>query len=138
MKALINYKLLISINLFIVVSLVYDNVYSQDNNLQLLQIGDKDIYVEIADTEEKIKHGLTYRRNLPENQGILFVMPSEETFFLWTDHVYIPLNVGFFNAERELLEVQEMQPDSPLVDTLRRRRYMSHYPCQYVLEVNQG
>ena len=137
MRVLINHKLFISINFFIVISLVYNNVYSEYDNLQLLQIGDRQIYVEIADTEEKIKHGLIYRQNLPENQGMLFVTSSEGIFYLWMNNVYIPLSVGFFNTERELLQVQEMQPDIPLIITSRRRLYQSPFPCKYALEMNK-
>ena len=137
MKSLINYKALILASAFIVINLVYDNAVSQDDTLQSLQIGDKIIQVEVPGTEEKVKHGLMYREDLPENQGMLFVFPSEEFLYFWMKDTYIPLSIGFFNAERELLEVQEMYPDNALVVTPKRRIYASSHPCKYALEMNR-
>ena len=139
MKILVNYNLLSLVSLF-VISLSYSDVYSEDNILHPLRVGDRIIQVEVADTVERARRGLTGRENLSEDQGMLFVVPGpeEKTYFLWMEDVYIPLSVGFFNVERELLEVQEMYPDSRLVVTPNRRMHISSRPCKYALEVNAG
>ena len=153
------------VSVFIVINLVYDEVYSQsDADLHLLQIGDRIIEVEFANNGTTVRRGLTGREDLPKDQGMLLMTPSEEFLFLEMEDTYIPLSVGFFNAERQLLEVQEMYPDilvvtpirrldisNPLIEgssevqeryslvvTPRRRLYVSGHPCQYALEMNQG
>ena len=123
MKNLIT-KRSILISIFIFTNLVYKNVYSQDNTLQLLQIGDRIIQVEFANNGTKVRRGLTGREDLPENQGMLLMTPSEGFLFFGMRNTYIPLSVGFFNAERQLLEVQEMYPDILVVYSRKKTGYI--------------
>ena len=121
-----------------IINLGYDRAYSQDTlSLQRLKIGHKVIQAEIADTEEKRKRGLMYRKSLPKDQGMLFVFPSSEPLSFWMKNTYIPLSIGFFNSKKELLEVQEMQPESILLKE-PRRTYKSRLPAKYALEMNKG
>ena len=139
MTSLINCKLLILISIFIIINSVYDSANSESNALQPIQIGHKIIQVEIADTKEKRKHGLMHREYLPEDQGMLFVYPSEKILLFWMKDTYIPLSIGFFNVEGELLEIQEMRPDNGVltVDS-ERKMHTSSQPCKYALEMNEG
>ena len=105
-------------------------------NLQLLQLGHKIIQVEIADTLNARNRGLMHRKSLPKNQGMLFVFPTEEHLSFWMKNTHIPLSIGFFNSKKELLEVQEMKPESVLV--LDLVTYKSSRPAQYALEMNKG
>ena len=123
---------------FFIISLDYDNTYAKDVvSLQKLQIGDKVIQVEVADTNEKRARGLMYRQSLPKDQGMLFVFPNTQPLSFWMKNTYIPLSIGFFNSERQLLEVQEMQPESILLKE-PTKTYKSRLPARYALEMNKG
>lgn len=104
--------------------------------LQLLQIGDQIITVEVADTIESRRQGLMYRRSLPENQGMLFVFPTQRPLSFWMKNTWIPLSIGFFDSQRKLLNILDMQPESLLVKN--PKSYASHGPAQYALEMNKG
>lgn len=104
--------------------------------LQLLQIGDQIITVEVADTIESRRQGLMYRRSLPENQGMLFVFPTQRPLSFWMKNTWIPLSIGFFDSQRKLLNILDMQPESLLVKN--PKSYVSHGPAQYALEMNKG
>ncbi len=121
-----------------IINLDYDRAYSQDTpSLKRLKVGHKIIQAEIADTTEKRTRGLMYRKSLPNDQGMLFVFPSSQPLSFWMKNTYIPLSIGFFNSKKELLEVQEMQPESILLKE-PRRTYKSHLPAKYALEMNKG
>ena len=137
MKAPINYKLLILISILVVINLVYNNANSEDDTLQPIQLGQKIIQVEIADTQRKRNRGLMYRKSLPDDQGMLFVFPSSQILSFWMKNTYIPLSIGFFNSKRQLLEVQEMQPESVLLKE-PSKTYKSRLPAKYALEMNKG
>ena len=122
---------------FFVIILGHNKAYTNDTALQRLQIGHKIIQVEVADTKKKRTRGLMYRKSLPKDQGMLFVFPSSERLSFWMKNTYIPLSIGFFNTKRELLEVQEMQPESVLL-VEPRKTYRSRLPAKYALEMNKG
>ena len=121
-----------------IINLDYHRAYSQDAlSLQRVQVGHKTIQVEVADTAETRARGLMYRKSLPKDQGMLFVFPSSEPLSFWMKNTYIPLSIGFFNSKKELLQVQEMQPESILLKE-PRRTYKSRLPAKYALEMNKG
>ena len=138
MKDFKDYRLLKLIGVLIFIHLGHDKAYTQDTSfLQKIQIGHKIIQVEVADTAEKRTRGLMYRRSLPKDQGMLFVFPSLQPLSFWMKNTYIPLSIGFFNTKKELLEVQEMQPESVLLKK-PRKTYRSRLPAKYALEMNKG
>ena len=123
---------------FFIISLGYNKAYTQHAPpLQKIQIGHKVIQVEVADTTEKRTRGLMYRRSLPKDQGMLFVFPSTQPLSFWMKKTYIPLSIGFFNTKKELLEVQQMQPESVLLKK-PKKTYKSRLPAKYALEMNKG
>lgn len=95
------------------------------------------LVVEVADTDEKRRNGLMHRKGLASNAGMIFVYDKEKTQSFWMKNTYIDLDLGFFNKDRVLVDVQQMdglssssQEDIP--------RVSSRFPAQFALEVNQG
>ena len=131
-------KFVLLLFFFTISSLGYNRTHTQGTlPLQSLQIGHKVIQVEIADTKEKRTRGLMYRKSLPKDQGMLFVFPSSQILSFWMKNTYIPLSIGFFNSKRQLLEVQDMEPESILLKK-PRETYKSRLPAKYALEMNKG
>lgn len=98
----------------------------------------KKMTVEIAQTPEEKAKGLMYRTSLPKNSGMLFVFPVEQTLSFWMKNTYLPLTIGFFDAQKKLLETQDMHPPlGPAADD-QLKHYASAAPALYALEVEQG
>ena len=102
-----------------------------------LSIGNQTLVVEVADTDEKRRNGLMHRKGLASNAGMIFVYDKEKTQNFWMKNTYIDLDLGFFNKDRVLVDIQQMdglssssQEDIP--------RVSSRFPAQFALEVNQG
>lgn len=91
------------------------------------------VRVEIADTDAERARGLMDRTALPEDQGMLFVYPTERTLSFWMKDTLIPLSIAYIDAEGRIVDIQDMEPldDEP-------PHYVSAEPAQYALEVNQG
>lgn len=101
----------------------------------ILRIGSAQLYVEIASTTDTRNLGLMHRESLPENHGMLFVYDAPETLSFWMKNTRIPLTIGFFNAEKILLQTEDMDP--PKSSQLPLRVYKSSKPALYALEVPQ-
>ncbi|MEZ0391742.1 MAG: DUF192 domain-containing protein [Pseudobdellovibrionaceae bacterium] len=102
-----------------------------------IKIGSQSLLVEIADTPEKSARGLMFRQQLAEGTGMLFVFPNEETRSFWMKNTFIPLSIGYFNAKKELIDVQDMAPVTSEMQ-LDLPTYVSKGPAKYALEVPKG
>ena len=100
---------------------------SKDNNETLAVID-----IEIADTDQKTMQGLMYRSSMPQNAGMLFLMPREEVQGFWMRNTYIPLDMIFVNSHKEIVTIH------PNTTPMLESSYISTAPALYVVEVNGG
>lgn len=100
-----------------------------------IQLGNQILQVEIADTPSTRSKGLMERDELPEQSGMLFVYPKEELLSFWMKNTRIPLSIGFFDKERRLLQVIDMDISKEKEPSVI---YSSYRPAKYALEVQRG
>lgn len=91
------------------------------------------IEVEVAETEVQHQHGLMFRKELAPDHGMIFIFKNEETRNFWMKNTFVDLSIGFFNKNKELIDIQEMQSVKTLVE--QPKTYQSKGPAQYVLEM---
>src|SRR5438132_8149993 len=99
-----------------------------------IQLGPEVLSVELADTHETRAKGLMGRKNLNDNEGMLFVFPKKEILSFWMKNTLIPLSIGFFDEEQNLIEILDME----VPNSRHPKTYKSHYPSLYALEVPRG
>jgi uncharacterized protein len=88
--------------------------------------------VEVARTDEQRQQGLMFRERLGDDEGMLFVFPTERYNSFWMHNTLIPLDMYFIDSEWNVVGVVEQA--TPLTDDPRQVPKMS----QYVLEVRGG
>lgn len=101
-----------------------------------MSVGSVVLTVEIADTPERQSRGLMYRTKLADGEGMLFMFDEERTQSFWMKNTYVPLDIGFFDRNRKLVDIQRMKPVKSAVEI--PESYRSESPAQYALEVPQG
>lgn len=95
-------------------------------------------YVEVADTEQLRRRGLSGREYLSSNKGMLFVMPKASKMEMWMKDCLIALDVLFFDRDKRLINFHTMAvPLSEQTDA-ELPRYESDKPAKYALEVSAG
>jgi uncharacterized membrane protein (UPF0127 family) len=90
------------------------------------------LHAEIANHPAARARGLMHRAKLAEDRGMLFVWPTAQQLTFWMKDTEIDLDVGFFDAQRRLLNVATMEAH----DSATRHR--SEGPARYALETNAG
>jgi len=87
-------------------------------------------HVELATTPQSQAQGLMYRRQLPANQGMLFVHDSAVGCF-WMRNTLIPLSIAFIDAQGIIGQINHMQP-------LSEAPHCPQLVAPYALEMNSG
>ncbi len=98
-----------------------------------LQIGEKEIYAEVAiSIEDRIK-GLSGRADLSENQGMLFVYDKPDIYSFWMKDMNFPIDIIWIDQDYKIVDIAEnISPDS------FPQTFQPLKPAQYILEVNAG
>ncbi len=113
-------------------------------NISHVKIGDTIVKVELADTVAKRTKGLMFRKSLGENEGMLFIFPSEGKHAFWMANTYIPLDIIWIGSDMKIVHIEEnVQPctvEGSAMDKLRDmcRTYGPEEDAKYVLEVGAG
>ncbi len=94
--------------------------------------GDVEVKVEVVATEAKIQKGLMFRRHMPLDAGMLFLMGTEREWPFWMRNTLIPLDMLFIGSDMKVAGIVENA--EPLTESLRT----VGKPSLYVLEVNGG
>lgn len=100
-----------------------------------VEIAGQRFNVEVADTSAARARGLMYRKQLPADNGMLFVYRDAAPRYFWMENTLIPLDILFFDARRRLINISV---DTPPCKRTRCPTYASAKPAQYVLELNAG
>jgi uncharacterized membrane protein (UPF0127 family) len=89
--------------------------------------------LEIAETQSELSQGLMGRRDLCQECGMLFIMPTEARHGFWMKDTYISLDMIFINSDWEVVTIhRRTQPRQ------KSPSYTATQPAKYVLEVNAG
>jgi len=86
----------------------------------------------VAATPETRRCGLSGRDTLPENEGVLFVLPLPRPFFFWMKDTRLPLSIAFIDDGGRILSIARM---TPMDD---EKVYQSPGPVRFAVEMNQG
>ncbi len=97
-----------------------------------LWLGKEEVDAEIALTSQEVATGMMFRKEMGENDGMLFVfgVPMRASFYM--RNTYLPLSCAYIDPEGVVQEVHDMKPldDTPILAVSTN--------IQYVLEVKQG
>ena len=66
--------------------------------------------VEVAADNASREKGLMFRKHLPENSGMLFVMDRSDAVCMWMKNTLIPLSVAFIDKDGFIINIEEMKP----------------------------
>jgi len=88
--------------------------------------------IEIAETDYETETGLMYRKNMAENQGMLFIFPDIRQRFFHMKNTELALDIIFLD---ENLKIASFQENTKPYD---EKLLPSQVPVKYALEINAG
>ncbi len=95
-------------------------------------IGDEEFVVEIAESNGEKALGLMYRKDIPDNFGMLFVYSIEDFRGMWMKNTLVSLDLIFLNSKKEIVEIIK---NVPPCEKDPCKSYISKKKARYVLEL---
>ena len=89
------------------------------------------INAQLASTPEQRAIGLMHRREMPTNEGMLFVFEHAGVQCFWMKNTLLPLTAAFVADDGTIVNLADMKPQT--LDS-----HCSAQPVRFVLEMNQG
>lgn len=108
---------------------------AQEPQMQLQRVeitaGLYKIDAQVAHNEAEREFGLMFRREMPQNEGMVFVFEQPSTQCFWMKNTILPLTAAFVADDGRIVNLEDMQPQT-------ENTHCSKEPVRYVLEMNQG
>ena len=89
------------------------------------------IDTQLAQTPEQRQIGLMWRKDLPQNEGMLFVFEQPSVQCFWMRNTLTALTAAFLEDDGTIVNLEDMKPQSD-------DSHCSTKPVRFVLEMNQG
>jgi uncharacterized membrane protein (UPF0127 family) len=89
------------------------------------------IQAQVAATAEQRATGLMHRKEMPTNEGMLFIFEQPAGQCFWMKNTLLPLTAAFVADDGTIVNLADMKPQT--LDS-----HCSAKPVRYVLEMNQG
>lgn len=67
------------------------------------------VVLEIADDPKERQAGLSFRKSLPKDHGMIFIFDHDDYLAFWMKDTYIDLDIAFVDAEGKIREIYRMQ-----------------------------
>lgn len=90
------------------------------------------IDIEIADDDYQRQLGLMNRKEMKENEGMLFIFPRQDWLSFWMRNTLISLDMIFVNENKQIVTIHKN------TRILSDSSYPSTRPAKYVVEVVAG
>src|SRR5687768_11973504 len=84
----------------------------QPQQLQMLTLtaGMHNVQAQLAATPDQRQIGLMYRREMPTNEGMLFVFEDSTRQCFWMRNTLLPLSIAFVADDGTIVNLADMKP----------------------------
>ena len=89
------------------------------------------IQVQLAQDFEQRQIGLMWRKEMPQNEGMLFIFEQPAIQCFWMRNTLLPLTAAFVLDDGSIVNLADMKPLNDDSDCSKK-------PVRFVLEMNQG
>ena len=92
----------------------------------------QELFLDIADNEQKRSYGLMNRKDMKSNSGMLFIWKDSQIRNFWMKNTHFNLDLFFLNNHGEIIEIYKN------AKAFDETNIKSKEKVKYVLEMNAG
>lgn len=96
-----------------------------------LTAGMHNVRAQLAASPDQRQIGLMHRREMPTNEGMLFVFEDASPQCFWMRNTLLPLSIAFIADDGTIVNLADMKP-------MTEDSHCSSKPVRYALEMNAG
>ncbi len=97
-----------------------------------LWIGAQEMTTEIARTPAEHERGMMFRKQMGEQEAMIFIFPQPKRTAFWMKNTLVPLTAAYIGSDGVVLELHDLKPLDETPATAASDK------VRYVLEVPQG
>ena len=90
--------------------------------------------VEVVQTPEQLRKGLSDRPYLAPRNGMLFIFSTVGVQSMWMPNMNFPLDIVWIDSNKTVMKIEENV--KPCSGNHNCRSYSSDYPVKYAIELN--
>lgn len=98
-----------------------------------LEVGSHSFSLEVVTTDQEQQKGLSGRRALADNQGMLFVFRDESEYCFWMKDMHFALDILWLDSHKKVIYQERNVVPGSYPNT-----YCPAKPASYVLELPEG
>lgn len=97
-----------------------------------LWLGKHELITEVAATRQELATGMMHRKEMAENEAMLFILPFPQRASFYMKNTHVPLSAAYIDTDGTILEIHDLQPlnEQPV--------YSRSDKIHFVLETKQG
>jgi uncharacterized membrane protein (UPF0127 family) len=127
-----NKSITILITLLLVIGLLFV-FYSALTHHSEVILGGKTFIVDVANTKYSLEKGLSGREPLSDDQGMLFIFPTEDEYGFWMKDMKFPIDIIWINSQMKIVHIEKSVSPNTYPKILTPTA-----PAIYVLEISAG
>lgn len=131
-------SIILKILFIISLVLVIYKLINPDAVKKIVLLKDKSFNVDIADSDEERQKGLSGRKSLAINEGLLFIFPNKDIYSFWMKDMLISLDIIWIDESTIVYFVQNASVPNYKADTNNIPTYVPEAKANKVLEVAAG
>jgi len=117
--------------IIILITIIVFIYYPYKLKTKKIIIDNLEFTIEIASTPRQLTQGLSNRKELCQNCGMLFVFPNSQVLSFWMKDTLIPLDMIFIDKDNTITNIITAQVGDLSIKN-------STTPAKYCLELNSG
>jgi uncharacterized membrane protein (UPF0127 family) len=138
---------MVSLSAFSFDSNQYSNTTSTNNvnDISVVKIGDKTIYVIMAKTPSEQSKGLAIKDSMNEDEGMFFVFDKPQKYSFWMKDMKFPIDIIWADPTGKIVHIEKnLQPCifllpcasySPDIDSLYVLEVVSNFTSKYGIKI---
>lgn len=97
-------------------------------------IGGRMVRVDIADTPAEREQGLSGRKGLAEDEGMLFIFPEDGRYGFWMKDMLFSIDILWLSSGGEIVDMME----NATPDTYPESSFLPNVAARYTVELPEG
>jgi len=111
---------------------------SSSISAKTVKIGSVAFNVEIADTQDERRKGLSNRESLPLENGMLFVFEKSGKYSIWMKNMEFAIDIIWIDKNKKIVDIAQNVSPEPKKKDSDLAIYTPSSEAKYVLEINAG